>query len=90
MRRLSSFAKQQTEKFVQVEGVAAMALFLCRDEATNMTLLNMQRPKRDLSADRYAGLQIGWADDLPDRSIGHQLDPQRIHVPVPGRLIRFA
>ncbi len=30
-------ARQPTKKFVQVEEVAAMALFLCRDEAQNMT-----------------------------------------------------
>ncbi|HSG34068.1 MAG TPA: 3-hydroxybutyrate dehydrogenase [Sphingomonadaceae bacterium] len=34
-------AKQPTKKFVQVEDVAAMALFLCRDEAANITGANM-------------------------------------------------
>jgi len=34
-------AKQPTKKFVQVEEVAAMALFLCRDVAANITGANM-------------------------------------------------
>ena len=34
-------AKQPTKKFVQVEEVAAMALFLCRDEAQNINGANM-------------------------------------------------
>ncbi len=34
-------AKQPTKKFVQVEEVAALALFLCRNEAGNMTGANV-------------------------------------------------
>ena len=34
-------AKQPTKKFVQVEEVAALALFMCRDEAGNMTGANI-------------------------------------------------
>lgn len=34
-------AKQPTKKFVQVEEVAAMAVFLCRDEAQNINGANM-------------------------------------------------
>ncbi len=34
-------AKQPTKKFVQVEEVAALALFMCRDEAGNMTGANV-------------------------------------------------
>jgi len=33
-------AKQPTKKFVQVEEVAALALFLCRDEAQNINGAN--------------------------------------------------
>jgi len=33
-------AKQPTKKFVQIEDVAALALFLCRDEAANITGAN--------------------------------------------------
>lgn len=34
-------AKQPTKRFVQVEEVAALALFMCRDEAGNMTGANV-------------------------------------------------
>jgi 3-hydroxybutyrate dehydrogenase len=34
-------AKQPTKKFVQIEEVAAMAVFLCRDEAQNINGANM-------------------------------------------------
>jgi len=46
--------------------------------------------KRYLSADRYAGLQIRWTNDLHDRRCGHQFDPEGIPVPEPGSLLRLA
>src|ERR1700761_1069415 len=47
-------------------------------------------PTRFLSADRYAGLQIRWANNLHDRRSGYQFDPEGITVPEPGSLIRLA
>src|SRR5262245_52188602 len=43
-----------------------------------------------LSADRYAGLQIRWTNNLTDRRCGHQFDPEVLPVLEPGRLARPA